>query len=762
MKTRRTNNPRFLGALGFLGFLGALGSQNPEIIRWAKLSWLSLFSLLVFFPTMKVDGRWAHYRIHPRRKGLLFFLAGLGFLALLHTERPGLAMLAMLFSAPAQLAIDHKKELAISAKRLLGFGLPFLGLIVLLVVWVHPVFGLMISLLILPTLLAFSPVIEGKERFPLRELLPIFLLLFAAIILPAGGVFWFMNQAIKNEQMAVRQQLFELQRGQINTATKRMDEEISRLKSRLLVHREGSAPERFSLLVQEELGDGILVFCKDGKDFCYPKFGAVKKQAEASPEGEALKSRIIGLIRSKGWPEAKRLISDFAMDDLLRGACDTSGREILPALQLFYVQSNPGDVEVLDALQRRILDYSNPMPPVRRVFYMNALAGLGVEVEPWLGAEMVAMEVEDYPMLPTFVEKGGLTTLENSDLRMLSSQEVRAAILFRESTLIGHMQTVIDSSIAMKNVRIMLEKGNKSVPEPSVLVSGMWPTLGHDWKLNLYLDGKDPFTSHAKHRRKVQLGIGMSVVCVMSVICGLLVRSLLAQQRLTRMKNDFVATVTHELKTPLASTRMLVDTLLEGRVRDDTQQQEYLELIARENKRLSRLIDNFLTFSRMERNKRSFNFIEAEPAEIVETAVGTVHENYEQCGCELTVDIAKGLPLILADQDSMVQVLLNLLDNACKYSNGEKQIALSVYENGGAVCFAVKDNGIGMAKRELSKIMERFYQVDQSMTRKVGGAGLGLSIVSFIVDAHGGTIDTQSELGKGSVFTVNIPLNGGS
>ena len=225
------------------------------------------------------------------------------------------------------------------------------------------------------------------------------------------------------------------------------------------------------------------------------------------------------------------------------------------------------------------------------------------------------------------------------------------------------------------------------------------------------------------------------------------------------MKNDFVATVTHELKTPLASTRMLVDTLLEGRCKSDQQQREYLELIARENKRLSRLIDNFLTFSRMERNKRSLDFEEVAPGALANTAVETVHENYERCGCKLSIEVAEHLPDITADRDSMVQVLLNLLDNACKYSEDDKLIKLSVFERDHAVCFEVADHGIGMSPRERSKIFDRFYQVDQSMTRKVGGAGLGLSIVKFIVDAHGGTIDIESELGKGSVFTVKITGN---
>ena len=159
---------------------------------------------------------------------------------------------------------------------------------------------------------------------------------------------------------------------------------------------------------------------------------------------------------------------------------------------------------------------------------------------------------------------------------------------------------------------------------------------------------------------------------------------------------------------------------------------------------------------------RAFAFQDVAPRDIAKAAVETVHAYYQQCGRKLPVEIADNLPMIVADEDSMVQVFLNLLDNACKYSNGEKNIELNVYEKEHAVCFEVKDNGIGMAKRELSKIMDRFYQVDQSLTRKVGGAGLGLSIVNFIVDAHGGNIDIQSEQGKGSTFSVKIPMNGGA
>jgi signal transduction histidine kinase len=127
----------------------------------------------------------------------------------------------------------------------------------------------------------------------------------------------------------------------------------------------------------------------------------------------------------------------------------------------------------------------------------------------------------------------------------------------------------------------------------------------------------------------------------------------------------------------------------------------------------------------------------------------------------LTVDIAKDLPEIQADHDAIVAVLVNLLDNACKYSTENKQVSLKVFPDTDSVCFAVADNGIGLARRHLRKIFDRFYQVDSSLARKAEGCGLGLSIVKFIVDAHKGKITVESKPGQGSTFTVKLPIGHG-
>ena len=252
---------------------------------------------------------------------------------------------------------------------------------------------------------------------------------------------------------------------------------------------------------------------------------------------------------------------------------------------------------------------------------------------------------------------------------------------------------------------------------------------------------------------------GILVIVLILIAGGFTTQAIGKQIRLNRMKNDFIATVSHELKTPLASMRLLVDTLLEGNVRDEAQAKEYLRLTVKENERLSRMIENFLTFSRMERNKMAFTIVDTKPAAIASDAIESVKTKFAAHNCHLAVDFADDLPEMPADHDAMVTVLINLLDNARKYTADDKRIALRIFADDGFVCFAVSDNGIGMTRRHLRRIFDRFYQVDSSLARKAEGCGLGLSIVKFIVDAHKGKITVESKPGKGSTFTVRLPVS---
>ena len=225
------------------------------------------------------------------------------------------------------------------------------------------------------------------------------------------------------------------------------------------------------------------------------------------------------------------------------------------------------------------------------------------------------------------------------------------------------------------------------------------------------------------------------------------------QMSLTRLKNDLIATVSHELKTPLSAMRVLTDTLLDGRLPNEKDQRDYLQLIARENLRLSRLIDNFLTFSRMERNKAAFEFRPLRVQVLVDAAL-------EALGDRAAIVKVSAPPqlMVQGDADALVTLLVNLLDNAWKYSGEKKEIELSAEQvSDDVVEIRVRDNGIGIARRHQRRIFQRFYQVDRQLSRASGGCGLGLAIVQFIAKAHHAEVSVASQPGRGSTFCVRLP-----
>ena len=199
--------------------------------------------------------------------------------------------------------------------------------------------------------------------------------------------------------------------------------------------------------------------------------------------------------------------------------------------------------------------------------------------------------------------------------------------------------------------------------------------------------------------------------------------SLRRHLRLARLKTDLVAAASHELRSPLASMRVLVDGLLADEPLDPKKTREYLEMLAVENARLSRLIENFLTFSLLDRNRHRFVFAPSEPAAIVAAAVETMRDRLP-ADCDLRVEVPPALPAVMADADALGTALINLLENALKYTPANKRIVVRASQDGeGSVLFAVEDNGIGIPVREQRRIFRRFYRVDQRLSRETSGVG---------------------------------------
>jgi signal transduction histidine kinase len=624
------------------------------------------------------------------------------------------------------------------------------------------------------------------------------LLLLLVVLAPSACLLWFMNRAVKNERLAVRQKLVDAYREHLVVGQQRLDvywkqraDELENESGRL------SPAEVFAREVREGRADAVVIYDANGK-VIYPNVTREEKKLAQSPAAirewqtvanlevrdaaaaaeayskvaehetnatfaaRALQAQARCLVRSGKKREAVAVLLEKLSQSNYGNVSDSQGRLLVPNAELMALellgdtQSNRVS-QVKSTLERTVLDYGNTnMPAAQRRFLMRQLQRFGSQEDL---ANMLAAE----DLAAAYVETGRTNT---------------GAGLLRPASLPGVWQfTSVNGRVVLlhKSAEILLKRlrgagGLPNSPEGTVVglvppgreVDGAFVSLPAgsslpDWKLALSLNDQKLFDAATNQRIAAYVWICVLVVLAVIVLALFILRLIRRQMAVARLRNDLVANVTHELKTPLSGMRLLVDTLLNSEKLHEPTVREYLTLIAKENLRLSRLIDNFLAFSRMERNKYALDFKSTPAQAIVDGAAEAVQERFNSTDCHFEIRTAPELPNVVADPDAMVTAVVNLLDNAWKYSGEHKSICLSASAENGHVTFSVRDNGIGLTPREAKRVFKRFYQVDQKLSRSAGGCGLGLSIVKFIVTAHHGEVRVESEPGKGSTFSIDIP-----
>lgn len=236
----------------------------------------------------------------------------------------------------------------------------------------------------------------------------------------------------------------------------------------------------------------------------------------------------------------------------------------------------------------------------------------------------------------------------------------------------------------------------------------------------------------------------------------LLLRNITKQYKLDEMRKEFVANVSHELKTPLTSIKSFTEALMAG-VDDPATKEHFLEVINFESDRMNNLVQDLLQLSSMDMGRMNLNISHNNVSTLVSDALRAVEAEATQKHHTLKSEVLyKGIAYF--DYDRMLQCLINLLINAIKYTDADGTIEIKVYEEKDSLCIAIKDNGIGISQKEQERIFERFYRVDKSRTRTMGGTGLGLAISSEIIKAHKGTINVISKYNQGTTITICIPL----
>jgi len=628
-----------------------------------------------------------------------------------------------------------------------------------------------------------------------QRLWPVLAMLMAVVVLPTAGVLWFMSEAMRNEQLAVRQRLTDIYKAQLEAAAGRI--QASWRETISVLHNAGqqkALPELFASLVKDGHVDSIL-FYSNGR-LIYPVPTAITRLSPEPVTALWQQARRLEYVK-KSPKEAAESYSQIAQHsatdresamalmaqarclnkagqqrkaiDVLAGTLsgspyrtitDEQGRLILPnallfALQLMKEPSHPFFQRTAALLVERLNDYGNPaMPTTQRRFLVEQLRSLWPDCPrfPVLEAEERASSFEKTAPHP--LTTGRVQPTRMTDLWAYQTPNGSVIALFRQDHLLQFMNAAIADLQPVRGIRYsVFPPGFSGAAFLTTGIGDAFPS----WQLALNLEGTNPFQSASKQRIATYVWTGILMTAGIAILFLFMAGYLLRQVRLTRLKNDLISTVSHELKTPLSSMRLLVDTLRNGHYQNAQLVQEYLQVIAKENARLSRLIEEFLTFSRMERRKTKFDRSVLQTHEIVQSALEAIGDRLHAPGCRLDLELAPEMPSIVGDRDALITVLVNLLDNAIKYTGDTKKIRLRGFTSDGNVCFEIQDNGIGFPRSASKKIFDRFYQVDHTLSRSAGGCGLGLSIVQFIVTAHNGSITARSQPGKGSTFTVQLP-----
>jgi signal transduction histidine kinase len=391
------------------------------------------------------------------------------------------------------------------------------------------------------------------------------------------------------------------------------------------------------------------------------------------------------------------------------------------------------------------------MPATERLAFMTRLRQVSPNVslptEAALRLSLDMLDAERPVAVPDVVRQTALP-----DVWALTSDDQRVIALYRIGRLEGMMHDFLHQ-VAPSGIAFLAVPPDMRADQEAIAAGSWLP----GWQLSFMPLESSAFEEEDRQHRALYVSVALAGIGVIAMIGIAAAGSLRRHLRLARLKTDLVAAASHELRSPLASMRVLVDGLLADDPLDPKKTREYLEMLAVENARLSRLIENFLTFSLLERNRHRFVFAPAEPAAIVAAAVAAVRDRVPH-GCDLRVEVPATLPLVMADSDALRTALINLLENALKYTPANKRIVIRADEGGDrSVIFVVEDNGIGIPVGEQRRIFRRFYRVDQRLSRETGGVGLGLSIVDLIVRGHHGTVTVRSTPGAGSTFTVRVP-----
>jgi signal transduction histidine kinase len=353
------------------------------------------------------------------------------------------------------------------------------------------------------------------------------------------------------------------------------------------------------------------------------------------------------------------------------------------------------------------------------------------------------------------ITPGSFTFFAKERLPEAGNVKTRQSVVFSQIETKNSHATVETRENKILDVKVMAD----SKPRVALLERGENFPQGA-WTLNVqHSDGSlENFISNTRNRN---LAVSFGILTLLAASVVLIFLSAQRSKRLAQRQLDFVSSVSHEFRTPLAVIYSAGENLTDGVVNSQNQVSKYGNLIKGEGKKLTAMVEQILEFAGARSGKRKYDFRQVSIEEIIESALAECQPLIEEKEFVLEKDFAEKLPAIFADSNALSHAIQNLIINSIKYSNGSRWLKISAKNGGGDLKISVEDKGIGVSKKDITHIFEPFYRSKTVVDEQIHGNGLGLSLVKQIVEAHKGKVKVESEIGKGSKFIVHLPLNNG-
>lgn len=362
------------------------------------------------------------------------------------------------------------------------------------------------------------------------------------------------------------------------------------------------------------------------------------------------------------------------------------------------------------------------------------------------------------------LESGGQTYLVSLLDGSLSDSGVWGFLLdspyLTDAFLLPTLQTRVDTAttewiVRGRDGRTIL--AGSDPPSGSLVLNAPIAGSFPPWLIEFYQRPRSTLQLLLTSGQSIYFYMFLAIATILGFGLVLTIRAISQELELARLKSDFVSTVSHEFKSPLTSIRQLSEMLQSGRVPSEERRQRYYDVLVEQSSRLSSLVTNVLDLARIDEGRKEFRSEPVNLVPLIRELADTTQHRVGHEGFEVRTEIREPLPEVRGDTEALRQALSNLLNNAIQYSGEAREVDVVAESEGRQVTIAVKDAGVGIPEDEISKVFDRFYRGGNEVTRAIRGSGLGLTLVREIVDAHGGSVEVASEIGKGSTFTIRLP-----